>query len=73
MKIIKPLLLAGLLFSSYSFALSEQVVMHYSGTVVIPPCIVSTPSLSVDFGDIITGKPTSGTVAGVIDLSFTLK
>ncbi len=65
MKIIKPLLLAGLLFSSYSFALSEQVMMHYSGTVVIPPCIVSTPSLSVDFGDIMASTlANSGSATG---------
>lgn len=31
---------------------TEQVVLHYSGTVVIPPCTIAVPQGSVDFGKI---------------------
>lgn len=39
----------------FAQATSDQVFLSYSGTVVTPPCLISTPSLTVDFGDIPAG------------------
>lgn len=35
-----------------SFASTEQVLLHYSGTVVIPPCTIEVPKVPIDFGNI---------------------
>lgn len=32
--------------------ITEQLTFNYSGTVVISPCTIETPSLTIDFGDI---------------------
>lgn len=31
---------------------TESVIIHYSGTVTIPPCTITTQSIGIDFGDI---------------------
>lgn len=33
----------------------DVVNIYYSGTVVIPPCTIATPTITVDFGNILAG------------------
>ena len=44
----------GLLVSGVALAdnPTESVIIHYSGTVTIPPCTITTQSIGIDFGDI---------------------
>ncbi|WP_279204675.1 fimbrial protein [Obesumbacterium proteus] len=48
-----------LLIVSYCYATPELVVMHYRGTVVIPPCTIATPLASVNFGNILASELTN--------------
>jgi len=44
------------LFSAAVYAAAEdEIIINYSGTVVIPPCIIDTPAVSVKFDNVDSG------------------
>lgn len=60
------LIMTSLLFiySNQAVGLVDQVTINYSGTIVISPCIISTPTINLEFGDIpASDLATSGTTS----------
>lgn len=59
--------LAGLFIASSNLAYatnpSESVVIHYGGTISIPPCTIETPKVGVDFNDIQVTELSSASTA----------
>ncbi|ENA0608717.1 type 1 fimbrial protein [Enterobacter bugandensis] len=41
--------------SSYAGTLVDDIVLNYQGTIVTSPCVITTPTVDIDFGDIPVG------------------
>lgn len=66
-------ILSSLFTAAVYAAAEDEIIINYSGTVVIPPCIVDTPAVSVKFDNVDPGTlATTGSTTDWKDFKISL-